>query len=427
MCAGFERSPSVFRSSTPSSWRRRSPLAASPRWPSTAARPTASATRRLGDCRRGKRASSARAISHNEGVDLPFVDTLLLLRPTSSATLFLQQIGRGLRLHKAKQTCLVLDFIGQHRTEFRFDAVYAALTGVPRGRLERAIDQGFPYLPSGCVLQLDSVARQAVLDSLRASVATAARLTRELRDLADPTVSLARFLDESGRTLEDVYAAGGWTTLKARAGLVENVDDETKTLSERLGWLLHVDEPTRLREWRDGLGFDGSHALRPATARDARFQLHHRGVLREAPQTIAYFAERPAIASELSELAASLDERVATAEDVYPVEEWPLALHRHYKRREIVAAIGFAEPGKKGITPQGGILKLPGDREILFVTLDKSASSFSPTTRYRDYAISRSLFHWETQGAASVARESGRRYIESGENGWTFSLRPRRP
>src|SRR5690606_31737518 len=54
---------------------------------------------------------------YNEGIDLPFVDTLLLLRPTESATVFLQQLGRGLRHFAgppAKSSCLVLDFIGQH-------------------------------------------------------------------------------------------------------------------------------------------------------------------------------------------------------------------------------------------------------------------------------------------------------------------------
>ena len=64
----------------------------------------------------------------------------------------------------------------------------------------------------------------------------------------------------------------------------------------------------------------------------------------------------------------------------------------------------------------------------MLVTLDESAASFSPTTRYRDYAISPTLFHWETQTAASVERESGRRYVESPWNGWTFHLfvRPHR-
>jgi hypothetical protein len=88
-----------------------------------------------------------------------------------------------------------------------------------------------------------------------------------------------------------------------------------------------------------------------------------------------------------------------------------------------MAAVGLVKPGQKGRTPQGGIVKLEDERrEILFVTLDKSGSSFSPTTRYRDYAISPALFHWETQSSASVSRPSGRRYLDSAENGWTFYL-----
>jgi len=89
--------------------------------------------------------------------------------------------------------------------------------------------------------------------------------------------------------------------------------------------------------------------------------------------------------------------------------------------REILAAVAFVTPEQKKKVPQGGVLRLPTQRrELLFVTLDKSGSGFSPTTRYRDYAISRDLFHWETQGAASVTRPSGRRYIEPSD--WTFHL-----
>src|SRR5690606_13960543 len=57
----------------------------------------------------------------NEGVDIPDVDTILLLRPTESATVFLQQIGRGLRRHPDKDVCTVLDFVANYRKEFRFD------------------------------------------------------------------------------------------------------------------------------------------------------------------------------------------------------------------------------------------------------------------------------------------------------------------
>ena len=51
----------------------------------------------------------------NEGVDLPYVDTLLLLRPTQSVSLFQQQIGRGLRLFEGKESCLILDFVNHSK------------------------------------------------------------------------------------------------------------------------------------------------------------------------------------------------------------------------------------------------------------------------------------------------------------------------
>jgi hypothetical protein len=364
---------------------------------------------------------------YNEGVDLPFVDTLLLLRPTASATLFLQQLGRGLRLDHGKSSCLVLDFIGRHRTEFHFDGCLSALTGVPRSRLAKATEQGFPYLPSGCVLQLDSVAREQVLGSLRANLGRRARLIEEVRELSrDPEpLTLARYLDATGRDVEDVYGdAGGWSSLRHEAGLTPEFAADADDLSRRLGWLLHVDDRARLQSW-SRIG----ELTRPETEREQRlyamlaFQLESRGVLKTAEALARYVTQHEAIAAELRELATVLDDRIALPYDVYPVPEWPLALHKHYSRREIVAAVGHVTPGAKAKTPQAGIFKLDDDqRELLLVTLDKSGRSFSPTTRYRDYAISPTLFHWETQSWASVSRPSGRRYLDSPKNGWTFHL-----
>ena len=361
---------------------------------------------------------------YNEGVDLPFVDTLLLLRPTSSATLFIQQLGRGLRVHDNKSSCLVLDFIGQHHSRFNFDAVYSALTGVPRAKLARAVKDGFPMLPSGCAFDLDAVARDRVLAALRGAIATRARLVAELREAdgrAGP-VDLRRFLAETGRDLEDVYErGGGWTTLREEAGALPPSDEETRDLSRRLGFLLHVDEVARLRAWSRA----AENVVAPADARRCTmldFQLNPRGELREPLETASYLSRHPAICQELRELCGVLEEQIGLAEELYPVADWPLALHRRYSQREILVGVGELGPGERGKTLQGGILKLSGRREILLVTLDKSSSSFSPTTRYRDYAISPSVFHWETQTAASVLREAGRRYTESPENGWTFFL-----
>ena len=365
---------------------------------------------------------------YNEGVDLPFVDTILLLRPTTSATLFMQQLGRGLRLSPKKTSCLVLDFIGQHREEFRFDNLLAALTGQPRAKLAQAVRDDFPFLPSGCSLTLDAVARDQVLASLRRSVAGAQRLAAELRELSQQhggPIELPRFLNETGRELSEIYTTKhGWAAIERMAGVATH-SDEVEELSRRLGWLRHIDEPTRLQLYRrltsgQPNGDDASGARRYVML-DA--QLHARGVLRAADASVANLTRFPAIARELAALTRVLEDGVATAVDVYPVPEWPLALHRKYERREIGAAVGHIVPGKKISVPQGGILKLEqSKRELLFVTLDKSSRDFSPTTRYRDYAISHDRFHWETQGAASVTRPSGRRYIESPANGWSFHL-----
>jgi hypothetical protein len=151
-------------------------------------------------------------------------------------------------------------------------------------------------------------------------------------------------------------------------------------------------------------------------------QLQNRGVLRAAEPTLDVIAAHPSLVREFSELREVLEDRVTILDQTFPVAEWPLALHRHYSRREILAAVGYMKAGQKIIGHQGGIPKLEGKRELLFVTLDKSGNDYSPTTRYRDYAISADRFHWETQSAASVTRESGKRYVESPANGSSFFL-----
>ena len=122
----------------------------------------------------------------NEGIDIPNVDTLLLLRPTDSPTLFLQQLGRGLRKAAGKSACTVLDFVGTHRKEFRFDRRLRALLGGSRADVERQVRDDFPFLPAGCSFDLDPVAREIVLGSIRAAIPSTWReRCHELRSLGD--------------------------------------------------------------------------------------------------------------------------------------------------------------------------------------------------------------------------------------------------
>ncbi len=185
----------------------------------------------------------------NEGVDLPTVDTILMLRPTESATIFLQQLGRGLRLADNKPCLTVLDFIGGQHADFRFDLRYRVLTGASRRALAREVEHDFPTLPAGCHIQLDPVAKQVVLGNLRGALRMRwADLAAELRRLGD--VPLADFLADTGLDIEDLYrrkTGGGWSGLRRLAGLdVARPGPRDAVLGAAIGRLLHIDDPDRL-------------------------------------------------------------------------------------------------------------------------------------------------------------------------------------
>lgn len=93
----------------------------------------------------------------NEGVDLPCIDTVMLLRPTESKILFLQQLGRGLRTAKDKEHLVILDFIGNHhgflhkpQALFKVGSSYRALAEFGRQVEDKRLE-----LPDGCFVNYD--------------------------------------------------------------------------------------------------------------------------------------------------------------------------------------------------------------------------------------------------------------------------------
>jgi superfamily II DNA or RNA helicase len=218
----------------------------------------------------------------NEGVDVPAVNSLLMLRPTDSPLLFLQQLGRGLRKSAGKTMCTVLDFVGQHRKEFRYDRRFMALLGISRPKLEKQVAEGFPFLPSGCSMQLDQKSTERVLASIRYAVPSNKKeKAAELRKLAaeQPGITLSRFLVESGLELEDVYKDWSWSDLREAAGIRSAAaGPQEKHMRNAIGRLLHVDDAERLRNWSDWVKSDV--ILNGGGAKDLLLSLRDRRLLR---------------------------------------------------------------------------------------------------------------------------------------------------
>jgi superfamily II DNA or RNA helicase/HKD family nuclease len=355
----------------------------------------------------------------NEGVDVPAVDTLLMLRPTESPTLFLQQLGRGLRKSHGKSLCTVLDFVGQHRREFRYDRRFRALLGGTRTEVIQQVDQGFPFLPAGCSMELDPVAQEIVLSSIRNAIPSRWReKCEELRPLGD--VSLSTYLQETGLELEDVYANGHtWTEMRRVTGKPTAAPGPNETaLLRAVGRLIHIDDDDRIERYQSFVTATQKPDPDALDERSRRLLRMLIGSVTSLPigtpmkQAIDQLWAHPQVRVELGELLAVLPNRVDHLPQPLDLDTAiPLRPHSRYTRKEILAAFNVGE-GSKPRDWQEGVLHAKDERADLFAfTLDKSSGGFSPTTRYRDYAVSRELIHWESQSATSVASNTGQRYI----------------
>lgn len=392
-------------------------------------------TRALSDLRAGRIRCIFSVDVLGEGVDVPDVDCVLLLRPTQSATVFTQQLGRGLRRAEGKSHLTVIDLIGQHRREFRFEDRLRAIIDPRRGEIARQVASDFPFLPAGCTVDLDRQSRELILQNLKAATRRSrwSSLVTDLRRMSDE-VTLAGFLDRTGHRLEDVYRQGrSWTQLRreARKAVSQASDGALEAAGLRgVGRLTHIDDPERVAFYRDVLAAPSPPDLSTTDVRRQRLLTmlswglgsgtSGRGSL--DGYLAGVWRERGLI-DELLQLLEVTDARSRTLASLSLLApEIPLVLHARYSRQEIVAALGAGEGIKPKVT-QGGILWAPAARcDVFFIDLHKSERDYSPTTMYRDYAIGRDLFHWESQSRQAPHQPAVKRYITHREQGTRILL-----
>lgn len=390
--------------------------------------------RALDDLRRGEVRVVFSVDLFNEGVDLPAVDTILLLRPTESPTLYLQQLGRGLRRAPGKVFCTVLDFVGTHRREFRFDRTLRALLGGTRREVEDAVRAGFPFLPAGCHMELDRRSQDVILASLRNAIPAQWRAqVEELRGDAATDVDLATFLADRGLEPEDLYRNNhSWSELREAAGrAVLPAGEHETTLRRGVGRLLHVDDDERITAYGELLA-----SQRPPTVAalgERRRRLLHMlvaGVARQAltadesvQDGVDLLWRHPQVVDEVRQLLTVLGARVDHLHGELPTHpDVPLQVHARYTRDEILAGFGIAAKAKVAAWQAGVYEAKQADAELFAFTLDKSSGGFSPTTRYRDYAINRDLIHWESQASTREDSPTGRRYRHHERDGRSIML-----
>jgi superfamily II DNA or RNA helicase/SOS-response transcriptional repressor LexA len=136
----------------------------------------------------------------NEGVDLPAIDTVLMLRPTDSKIIFLQQLGRGLRTHLLKEKLVVLDFIGNHLSFFRKpEALFnVGVSKKARSEFIRQVQTDTLPLPQGCFVNFDLEAIDFLAKLIATNIDTQEQLYRSLKEAKERRPTLAEFYQAGG-------------------------------------------------------------------------------------------------------------------------------------------------------------------------------------------------------------------------------------
>ncbi|SFI30136.1 Superfamily II DNA or RNA helicase [Tindallia magadiensis] len=372
---------------------------------------------------------------YNEGVDLPELNTVLFLRPTESLTVFLQQLGRGLRLADGKECLTVLDFVGQAHKNYNFEEKFRALIGKSKHSVKHYLENGFSKLPRGCYIQLEKQAKEYVLRNINTMARNRSSLINQMKFFEEDTgksLSLKNFLHHYQLNMIDFYGGQGtknrlFTRMKEEALSLPTRESDFEELmnhKKRISAFFHIDSASFLSFIKN--------ALADTTL------LHHKKYEKEVAMIYySFFQKTPRkegfesfcegvealfkddlVSQEMNELVDALYEDVKIVEVDHGLGfECPLKVHARYSTSQILAAFGYYNNEKCPAFREGAKHFDNLQIDMFLITLNKSEKDFSPSTLYEDYAINETLFHWQTQSRTRSHHATAKRYVNHQEKG----------
>ncbi|MGN6396205.1 MAG: DUF3427 domain-containing protein [Mucilaginibacter sp.] len=372
----------------------------------------------------------------NEGVDIPGIDTVLFLRPTESLTIFLQQLGRGLRLAPNKDCLTVLDFVGNARPEYDFEHKFRALVGKTHTSIIKEIEDDFPHLPLGCSIVLEKKAKEVILKNIAAATCFNRRQlivkVQNFKHQSTSALSLKSFLEFQNIDIRLIYKKGSWKRLCVEAGVIENFAELNEDeITRGIKRILQCNSISYLSFIKTLIQNQFTVTDLDEVKRLMLLMLHYdiwqkdgiKAGLESIQESLNQLNRNPLMVSELDEVVSYLIEKIDFIEKPIELEyPFPLNIHSRYNRDQILVALRLHKFEKASSNREGVALNKDLNTEALFVTLKKSEKEYSPTTLYDDYAISEYLFHWQSQNSASPESSKGLSYINQAELNKTILL-----
>ena len=357
----------------------------------------------------------------NEGLDIPVVDTVLFLRPTESLTVFLQQLGRGLRYCPGKDVLTVLDFVSQANRDYDFTHKFTAMLGRGSGTLRTQMDQGFPALPQGCSIQLEKKAQEIVLQHIARQIPSNRRKLLQLVHESQAG-SLEEFLQHTPIPVEQMLHLGGlWHQMKEGR---EGKDEESLTRFVR-EIALQATSTHQLGLWETAL--EAREDFAPGKASDWMCQEWSAYVGNQWDDPLAMWSWLLGDEARRQEVLWWIRRQKDHTEVLEETlgegrSSWAdLRVFGAYTQKGIKWTLGRARYGKTDVW-QAGVERLREDDGttaawILYVNVKKSEKEFSRNTLYQDWAVSHEIFQWESPNNWIQTSGQGKRFLNEIKSG----------
>ena len=358
-------------------------------------------------------------------MDIPEIDTVLFLRPTESLTVFLQQLGRGLRLSDNKKCLTVLDFVANARPEYNFENKFRALIGKTSTLVLKEIKDNFPHLPLGCSIVLEQKAKKSILDNIIvATTLNRKQLIQKINNFEHQTnlpLNLANFTSFNNINLQSIYKRGSWNRLLQLSGKQKDFDNNNE--KEIVSTILRKWLSTNSTSYFQFIlslareNFNPNYKIFNEEEKAMLLMLHYdvwknSNEFETIENSIRAIGKNKVLIEEIIEVLEILIDKINFKEiDIELPYIQPLKLHARYTRDQILAAFGLSTFHKKSSNREGVAENKSLKTELLFIDLIKSEEVFSPTTMYDDYAVSETIFHWQSQNQTRSDHGKGLTYI----------------
>jgi hypothetical protein len=277
----------------------------------------------------------------------------------------------------------------------------------------------------GCSIILEKKAKEFILENIKSATSlNRNQLIQKIRNFEFQSVlplTLSNFLHHYNIPIQAIYKRGSWKRLCYEAGKLNSLESTNeKEITRAIGnkWL-----STSCNNYFAFIlklaknNFDYPNDTISKEEEIMLLMLHYDvwqnpGGFDSLEESINSIGKNPQLVQEIIEVMEYLLDQIDFIEKEIDLPyQQPLKLHGRYTREQILAAFAFSSFDKKASNREGVANKKELNTELLFIDLIKSEEDFSPTTMYNDYAVSDTLFHWQSQNATSPESSKGLSYI----------------